>query len=268
MNGIILIGETLNSTRPSVRRVFAERDESAFLSLARAQIDGGASILDLNASMLMEGERDALRWGCRIVREKLRLPVMIDSPDAAVLAELAAEFDSEVIVNSFTADRRILDETLPTVSRAGAGAVVMLKDSRGIPPSVRGRMELAERAVAQASKHGIMPGRLFIDPVFTPLATSPNGLIATLECAAMLAQRFPAHQRIGGLSNVSYGLPERRLVNRTFAAMAVSHGMTALICDTTDRELIKALRASEALAGVDPNCRRFLHSYRKERESR
>ncbi len=267
MSALLLIGETLNSTRPSVKKIFEERDESAVLALAREQLNGGASCIDLNASMLMEREEDALRWGAAAVREKLKVPVLLDSPDTAMLGRLIREFGSGAIINSLTCDEELLSAVLPVVAKAGAGVVIMLKDRNGIPPTVDGKLSLAERAVASASNAGVYPERLFIDPVFAPLATSAGGLLRTLDTVRKLGERYPECQRIGGLSNVSFGLPERKLINRTFAAMAISAGVSAVICDTTDRELIKTLRASEALTGRDPNCRRFLEFYREQQRT-
>jgi 5-methyltetrahydrofolate corrinoid/iron sulfur protein methyltransferase len=265
MSALLLIGEKLNSTRPSVKKIFEERDKGQLLALAREQIEGGASCIDLNASMLMEREEEALRWGAAAVRAELRVSTMLDSPNTALLVRLVPEFGGGAILNSLPCEEEILAEALPAVSSAGAGVVIMLKDRRGIPPTIDGKLLLAERAVETAAEAGVAPERLFIDPVFAPLATNAGGLLVTLDTIRGLATRFPECPRIGGLSNSSYGLPERKLINRTFAAMAIASGITVLICDTSDRELMRSLRASEALAGSDPNCRRFLAHFREQR---
>jgi len=268
MDALFLIGERLNSTHSAVRRILEERDTGAFRELVEAQIKGGAACIDLNASMLMSEEEDGLRWGAGIVRRLFGVPVMIDSPDSRILARLAGEYGGDCILNSISADGETLEEILPAASREGAGVVVMLKDKNGIPSSAEEKLALAARVSASAEKAGIAPERLFIDPVFTPVATAPGGMSAVLECIRGIAQRFPAHRTIGGLSNVSFGLPERKLLNRSFAAMVASFGISALICDTTDRELMKILKASETLIGRDRSCRKFLEWYRGERETK
>ncbi len=268
MDAIILIGEKLNSTHSSVRRIFEERDGGAFRALVGAQIEGGASCIDLNASMLMSGEEDALRWGAGIVRSTFGVPVMIDSPDRRILANMLAECGGECMLNSITADREALDEILPVAARAGAGVVVMLKDMKGIPASAGEKLSMAERVTSSGAKAGIVPEKLFIDPVLSPLATASGGMGAALECIRGIRESFPSCRTIGGLSNVSFGLPERKLLNRTFAAMASAAGVSALICDTTDRELMKTLKASDALSGRDAGCRKFLEWYRRDRETK
>ncbi|MFA4947945.1 MAG: dihydropteroate synthase [Candidatus Krumholzibacteriia bacterium] len=268
MDAILLIGEKLNSTHSAVRRILEERDAAAFREIVEAQIEGGASCIDLNAAMLMSEEEDALRWGAAIVREAFGVPVMIDSPDRRILASLGDEYGGDCMLNSISADGEALEEILPAAARAGAGVVVMLKDMRGIPPSAEEKLSLAARVSVSAAKAGIAPERLFIDPVFSPIATASGGTNAVLECIRGIKERFPAHRTIGGLSNVSFGLPERKLLNRSFAAMAAAFGISALICDTTDRELMKTVKASETLSGHDRSCRKFLEWYRRERETK
>ncbi|MCX5752686.1 MAG: dihydropteroate synthase [Candidatus Krumholzibacteria bacterium] len=267
MDAIYLIGERLNSTHSSVKRILEERDAAAFRALVEAQIEGGASCIDLNASMLMSGEEAALRWGAGIVREAFGVPVMIDSPDKGILMSLGGEYGDACMLNSISADGAVLEEILPVAARMGAGVVVMLKDMKGIPPSAEEKLSLAARVSTAAAKAGIAPERLFIDPVFSPVATASGGMGGVLECIRRIREHMPAHRTIGGLSNVSFGLPERKLINRSFAAMAAAFGISALICDTTDRELVKTLKASETLSGRDRSCRKFLEWYRRERET-
>jgi 5-methyltetrahydrofolate corrinoid/iron sulfur protein methyltransferase len=264
---MLLIGEKLNSSRPSVKRILEERDESALLAIAGAQTAGGASVLDINASMLMDDEGDALRWGARTVRDKLGARVMLDSPNAQLLQQVAREFGEDAILNSLMCDADALSEAFPIASETGSGIVVMLKDRAGIPDSVAGKIALAERAVKIASSTGCAPENVFIDPVLTPIATVRCGLHGVLDTVRELAKRFPACHRVCGLSNISFGMPERRLLNRCFAAMLIASGVSALICDTTDRDLMREIGASGALAGLDPGCRAFLDSYRAGRRS-
>lgn len=262
MGALFLIGERLNSTRPSARKIFEERDEWSLLASAKEQIEGGAACIDLNASMLMEREEEALRWGALAVRETLRVPVMLDSPDVSMLARLAGEFGASAIVNSIPCDAESLAEAMAAAARAQSGVVVMLKDRRGVPATVEGKLELAERAVAEAARRGMPGERLYLDPVFSPIATATGGLSGVLETLRALGERYPACARIGGLSNVSFGMPERGLLNAGFASMSIGAGITALICDTTDPGLMGTIKAAEALAGLDASAKRFLAYHR------
>lgn len=265
MDPLFLIGEKLNSSRAEARRIFAERDAAGFLALARAQIDGGAAAIDLNAAMLLAGEGAALHWGADLARRELGATVVADSPDTALIVEVAASIGPSAIVNSLTCDSGTLQGALPPLARAGAGAVIMLKDRAGIPESTERILALAAVATAAAREAGMAPARVYLDPALPPIAAGGRPLAVTLEAIREISRRYPEWGRIAGLSNVSFGLPERRLVNRACAAMLVAAGVTALVCDTTDRELSRAIVASEALTGVDPMCRRYLAAFRSHR---
>ena len=262
MSDILLIGERINSSNKRVRRILETRDQEALIQLAAAQVQGGASYIDINASMLMGDEKPALEWAARCITEQLDAGVSLDSPDMDVLLEMPATVQGPVLLNSITCDENGLNLTFGAAAEHGASVIVMLKSRDGIPETAEGRIELAGRIDAAAEAAGVPPSRIFIDPVFSPLATSAEGMRVVLGTIAALRRKYPEHHRIGGLSNISYGLPRRKLINRTFLAMALSHGLDAVICDTTDPALMDTLTASEPLIGNDPGCRRFLQSYR------
>ena len=262
MSGILVIGERLNSSTQAVKKLLQERDRNALLKLAGAQVTGGASFIDINASMLMDSEEEALVWCARSIRKELGTGVSLDSPNLDLLLKVIPEFGEDAILNSLTSDEDVLLRACPVLADSGAGVVVMLKSREGVPGTVEGKLRLAEMATMKLSGAGIVAEKVFLDPVFSPLATSPGGLSSVLETIAELGKHFPDFQRIGGLSNISFGLPLRRLLNRTFLSMAVCCGLTAAICDPTDVRLMETLRASEAITGLDKGCRNFLQFYR------
>ncbi len=262
----VIIGEKLNSTNAKVRKVLENRDIDSLLSIAGAQIDGGASWIDINAAMLMDKELDAILWAGRAILDRFDKGISADSPDTAVLEKCAAEFGERCIVNSLTADGEILGKMMPVLSQAGAGVIIMLKTAEGIPPRPEERLGLAREAAEIAAGCGMPHGKIFFDPVFQPVATGSEGLETALGTLHALSDDMSDFHRVGGLSNVSYGMPKRKVVNRAFLAMAVSHGLTAVICDPTDSSLVDTLKAAEALTGVDPGCLRFIKHYRDSRK--
>lgn len=266
-NKTVIIGEKLNSTNTKIRKIFENRDIDELLSISGAQIEAGASWIDINAAMLMERELDTILWAGRAILERFDKGISADSPDTGVLEKCAVEFGERCIINSLTADEDLLGKMMPVLAQAGAGVIIMLKTVDGIPPRPADRLGLAREAAEIAEKNGLPPGKIFFDPVFQPVATGSEGLETALETLRALSGEMPDFHRIGGLSNVSYGLPKRKVVNRTFLSMAVSHGLTAVICDPTDGSLIDTLKAAEALAGIDPGCLRFLKHYRDSRKS-
>lgn len=262
MYNLRVIGEILNSSNASARAIYEGREGEALLESAKRQLEAGAFAVDLNTSMLMDGERDALLWAARVIREKLDTVVSLDSPDAALLLDIASEFGGHAILNSFTADQDQIEAALPVIVETGASAVIMLKDRNGVPETAMLRLELASRVSTLASAYGVSHERIFLDPILTPVATTPGGLEVSLDTIWALKRNFPNFSSIGGVSNVSFGLPKRRLVNSTFLAMALSRGLDAVICDPTDEKIIAAISAAEAIDGTDPGCRRFLKFHR------
>ncbi len=262
----IIIGEKLNSTNTKIRKIFENRDLELLLSTAGEQIEAGASWIDINAAMLMDRELETILWAGKAILEKFDRGISADSPDTAVLEKCAAEFGQRCIVNSLNADEELLKKMLPVLAQAGAGVIIMLKTEDGIPPRADERLGLAREAVIIATESGMEPGRIYFDPVFQPVATGSEGLATALATLRALTSELPGYHRIGGLSNVSYGLPKRKVVNSAFLSMAVSHGLDSVICDPTDGKLVDLLKASEALAGIDPGCLRFLKHYRAGRK--
>jgi 5-methyltetrahydrofolate--homocysteine methyltransferase len=261
----VIIGEKLNSTNSRVRKIFENRDEVALLGLAEAQIEAGASWIDINAAMLMDMELEVLLWAGSAILEKFDKGISADSPDSTVLERCAAEFADRCVINSLTADEGVLKRMLPLLAEKGSGVIIMLKTEDGIPPGAEDRLLHAREAAGIAESAGMDKAKIYFDPVFQPVATGSEGLTTALETLRRLAGEMPDCHRIGGLSNVSYGLPGRKTVNGAFLAMAVSHGLDAVICDPTDSTLINILKASEALAGTDPGCLRYLKHYRSSK---
>jgi 5-methyltetrahydrofolate--homocysteine methyltransferase len=262
----IIIGEKLNSSNSKVKKMFESRDLEALLETARSQEEAGASWIDINAAMLMEKELETLLWAGGAVLGSLKAGVSVDSPDLSVLEKCAAEFGDRCIVNSIIADEGVTEKMLPVLAKAGSGVIIMLKTADGIPPRADERLGLAREAAEAAGEAAMDPSRIFFDPVFQPVATGSEGLEKALETLRLLLKELPDFHRIGGLSNVSYGMPKRKTVNRAFLSMTVSHGLDAVICDPTDSSLVETLKAAEALAGVDPGCLRYIKHYRSSKK--
>lgn len=263
----ILIGERLNSSNRKIRELFESGDLEGLLDIAGKQVDCGASIIDINCSMLMEAEKEWLIRTGEAVTERLGVRIAVDSPDFSVLSKGAERFGEACLLNSITCDEEALRSAAGLLSDTGAAVIVMAKDSSGIPESPEGRLALAERAAGILGQAGIGGERIFLDPVITPVATDPKGPGLVLETLRAFKAELPGCRRVGGLSNVSFGLPGRKKLNRSFLAMAIAAGLDAVICDVTDHALMDALAAAETLSGRDQGCREYLRRYRAGKAS-
>ncbi len=259
---ILIIGELLNSSNTRIREILTRRGEKKLIGVAETQLSAGASAVDLNAALLMDDEEETLLWAARTIRAKIGATISFDTAKTELLPKLAGEFGEAAILNSFTADDDQIELAIETIERTGSSAIIMLKNREGIPETAMKRLQLATRISVVARRSGIDTSRLFLDPVLTPLATSGDGLRTALDTIEGIERNFPNFRTVGGISNVSYGLPKRRLVNRTFLAMAISRGLDAAICDPTDPDIIGTLKAAEAVTGSDAGCRDFIAYHR------
>lgn len=263
MQDMLLIGSRLNSSREQIRRILESRDEQAVLSIAREQVECGASALDICVSSFGAKEQETLEWAARTIIERIGIPIFFDSSNEELLLRMASKFEKHCVVNSISCKTEKLDKKLYRIAECHAGVVLMLSSWKEGCFSIEENLQSAREIAEITKKAGIERSAVFIDPATSSLACSPDGVVRVLETLRELSKRLPEHRSIVGLANASFGLPERKLIDRAFAAMLVTAGASALICDTTDRELMGTIAAALALAGRDKGCRSYLDLHRK-----
>lgn len=259
---MIIVGELINSTRPRVGEAIADRHAAVIQTLAIKQAEAGADYLDVNAGARPDQEAEDMAWLVDTVQAVTEAPLCIDSPDPEVIEVGLARHRGQALVNSFTAEPERRSAVLPLVERHRARVVGLTLDQGGMPETAAQRVEIALTLIAAAGEHGIAAGDLFVDPLVRPISSEAEQGRAVLEAIGGIKREAPGVNVICGLSNISYGLPDRRLVNRTFLAMAVAAGLDAALIDPLDRRLMAALCAAEALIGRDEYCADYLAAYR------
>lgn len=262
---MLVIGEKLNAFIPAVGRAIKSRDEASLISLAKAQEAAGAAYLDVCAAIDGVPEADTLRWLVHLAEEHTSLPVCLDSPDPAVLTEILPLCRREGIVNSVSMETGKIEMVFPILANTGWKCVALLCSSEGVPDGVEARVALFEQILCKAIEYGISEDRLLIDPIVRTLSTDENAFVTFAECARQIRMRSEHVRIVSGLSNISFGLPARSLVNRAFLVLAMQSGMDAAILDPTDRELVGLLHASEALLGSDEYCMGYIKAFRENR---
>lgn len=261
---MIKIGEKLNSSIPSTGKAMAGRDAAYIARLAAGQTDAGADWLDVNAALMLEGEVDTLVWAVREIQCATRVKVMIDSTNLkAVEAALRADTVGRAIVNSVTPDASRLDAAVPLLKEFGADIVALAMGESGVPETAQGRLDAARRALDGLDKRGIDPSRVLVDPLVTAIASGHASAVVTLEAIALIRKEFPSVRIVCGASNVSFGLPKRKLINAAFLTAAVCAGADAAILDVLDEPLLQALAAAQAVAGKDEYCMEYIGFCRK-----
>jgi 5-methyltetrahydrofolate--homocysteine methyltransferase len=260
---MIIIGEKINGSVPLVARAIEERDENAIRRLALRQAEAGADYLDVAAGTGAELERHTLEWLIGIVQDTVDTPLCIDSPDPQVLIDMLPIVKKPGILNSVSEERGKCELVFPHIADSEWKIIALTCDNNGITSDVETRLGIAAAIIDKAAAYDIARDRLFIDPLITALCTNENSLSDFTGALTMIKKRYPDIHITGGLSNISYGMPCRRLINQQFLTLAMAAGMDSAIMDPASAAMRSALYAAEAVLGNDRNCRTFLSAYRK-----
>ncbi|NLI53116.1 MAG: dihydropteroate synthase [Clostridiales bacterium] len=262
---MLLIGEKLNGFIPSVGKAILARDETLLRDLAVRQEEAGADYLDVCAGGDSEAEAESLLWLARLAEDATSLPLCVDSPNPSVLAYVLPQLKREGIVNSVSMESGKIETLFPLIAETGWKVVALLCSNAGVPQSAKGRLDLFEQIFNAAKQYGIAESRLLIDPVVHTLSTDEDALKTFAACAREIRARSASIHVVSGLSNISFGLPARPLVNHAFLVLAMQAGMNAAIMDVLDREMVGLVHATNALLGEDEYCMDYITAFRENR---
>ena len=257
-----IIGEKINGTRERVGRAIADRDAAYIQSLAARQAEAGAHRIDVNAGTRPDREPDDLSWLVETVQAVTDLPLCLDSANPAALAAALKFTRTAPLINSISGEPGRLSGVLPLARDHGCPVIALALDDTGIPADAGQRMAVIRRLLEATREAGVKDSEVFVDPLVMAVSTAERAGLVALETIAAVRAEFPDAHITAGLSNVSFGLPARHLVNRTFLALAVAAGMDSAIADPLDRELMAALKATELVLGRDRHCLAYTRAYR------
>lgn len=261
---MLIVGERINASRKAVRAALERLDAEAIGREVRLQADAGAHYIDANGGTFPGREPELLAWLVDTVQRTTDLPLCLDSSDpAALAAALPRAKTRPPMINSITLDR--FDAVLPLLREFGAKVVALCQADGGPADTAQRKFEIAARLIGRLNDAGIAPGDIYVDPLVFPVATDSGAGAAAIAAIARIMQSFPGVHAICGLTNVSHGLPARKLLNRSFLVAAMSAGLDAVILDPSDRDLMASLLAANALLGRDEYCLELLKAYRAGR---
>lgn len=261
---MLIVAERINASRRAIRAALESLDDAAIQREAEAQDRAGAHYIDVNGGTFPGREAELLTWLVDIVQAVTDKPLCLDSPDPAALAAALPKIRSRPpMINSINLERERYERILPLAVEHRAKLVALCQGEAIPATSTVQKVELASTLVERLVGAGIAIDDIYVDPLVFPLGTDPHSARATIDAIAVIMERFPGVHTICGLTNVSHGLPARKLVNRTFLVAAMSRGMDAAILDPTDRELVAALHAARAVSGKDEYCMELISAFRE-----
>ena len=260
---MLIIGEKINTSLCGVEEAVKTRDKDFIQNLAKKQVDSGADVLDINVGTRIHSEVEDMKWMIGIVQEVVDVPLCVDSPRPEAVEVGLAECKGKAMVNSITAEKKRMEELLPLIERFGCKIIALTMDDRGIPEDIEQRYEITDKLVGVLTKVGISLSDIYIDPLVRPISTDSSSGLIVLKSIKKIMSSFEHVHTICGLSNISFGLPKRDVLNKSFLLLAMSMGLDSAILDPLDREMMAMIRAGEVLLGKDEYCLKYLTSFRE-----
>jgi 5-methyltetrahydrofolate--homocysteine methyltransferase len=245
-----IIGERIN---PTGRKTFAEQLRGGDLSTvtvdALAQVQAGVDMVDVNAGIPLVDEPELLKSMLRTVQDAVEVPICIDSSVIEALEAGLSVYEGRALVNSVTAEDERLEEILPLVARHDAAVIGLANDETGIPETPEKRLECARKIVGVAGDHGIAAADVIIDPLAMTVGADTEAVTTTLRTISLIRDELGVNMCLGA-SNVSFGLPQRHVLNAAFLPMAMAAGLTSAIMSTAE-VCVQSVRAADLLLGHD-----------------
>lgn len=265
---MIIIGEKINATRKSIAKAIINRNTEEIKRQIEEQDSAGAHYIDLNAGVGRnddEKELEDMKWLIDTALECTDKKLSIDSSNIYVIKKAAGYITGkrEWLLNSIKDDSHITDELLPVIKEHGVPVIALAMNTTGIPETAEERFAVCEHLCESAEKLGIPSGQLYFDPLVMPLSANHVYSKTTLTALDMIKNKLPEAKTTIGASNVSYGLPARKEINRAFLIAAQSHGLDSAICDPTLDSIKQAIILGKLISGKDKFCRGYTRADRK-----
>jgi len=261
---MLIVAERLNSTRKSVAPAIKARDTEFVIKEATAQAEAGAAYIDCNAATVgADLEPETLCWMVETVQGAVDKPCALDSPNAVALEKALQVHKGTPMINSITAEKQKYAALLPLVRDHRTKVIALAMGEGGMPKTVEERLTVARKLLDDLLRDGIAPADIFLDPLVFPVSTDSQNANHVLNAIRALKAEYPEVNTIGGLSNVSFGLPERFLINQAFVVLCLGAGLDAAIIDPLDKRLTGLVLAAEALLGKDEFCMNYVAAARE-----
>ena len=260
----VIIGERLNPTgKPRMKKALHENDMEYLYREGLAQTEDGAQILDVNTGLPGIDEAAVLAQVVTGLQGVTNAPLQIDTANAAAAERSLRLYNGKPLLNSVNGKNESLQTILPLVKKYGAAVVALCLDDNGIPETARGRIRVTENIIAEAERYGIAKKDIVVDALTMTISTNKDNAKITLDAVEYIRRTMGVHT-ILGVSNVSFGLPQRQIINSSFFTLAVKRGLSAGIVNPHDSVTVESLHANRALSGEDENCAEYIAHFSKQ----
>jgi 5-methyltetrahydrofolate corrinoid/iron sulfur protein methyltransferase len=259
---MIIIGELINSTRKAIKKAIDEQDVAYIQDLALKQEEAGADYIDVNAGAYVHDEAKHLVWLVEKVQEVVSKPLALDSPDPKALEAALKVHKGIPMINSISAEKERYKQLVPLVRESGAQVVALCMSDEGMPETADDRLEVAKRLLSDLDADGINLTNVFLDPLIKPVSVNGEYGPQALDAIDRIAALGSGAHITSGLSNISFGLPHRALLNQAFIVLAMGRGMDSAIVDPLDKKKMSLVKAAEVILNLDSYAMNYLKASR------
>lgn len=254
----VLIGERINPTgKKRFKQALRENDIQYILQEGIKQEENGANVLDVNVGL---PEIDETKMMINVIKELQSvtdLPLQIDTSNPETMEQALRIYNGKALINSVNGKQEVMEQIFPLVKKYGGCVVALTLDENGIPEDCEGRIEIAKKILSTAKKYGIKKEEIIFDPLTMAVSSNDKAGIETLKAVKILSTELNANT-ILGISNISFGLPQREILTSTFFTMALTNGLTCAIMNPNSLEIMKAYNSFCTLSGKDKNCTDYI----------
>ncbi len=259
---MIIIGELINASRKAVAAAIETQDEAAIQKIATDQAEHSTDFIDVNAGIFVDKEAQYLSWLVQTVQQVTDLPCAIDSPDPKAIEAALKVHKGVAMINSISLEKERYDALMPIIAGTDLKIVALCMSDDGMPVTVDDRLKIADKLVNGLLQNNIPVENIFIDPLVQPISVDKGYGIGFMDTIEAIKKQFPGIHTACGLSNISFGLPGRKHLNRAFMIQAILKGLDGAIVNPLDRGMIGAIITAEALSGNDDYCMNYLKAFR------
>jgi len=259
---MLVVGERINTSRKSIRPAVETKDKEFIQKEARLQLEAGADMIDVNCGTRVKEEPEDLEWLVKTVQEVVDVPLSLDSPNPKALERALGAHKGKAMVNSITLEKERMEKTLPLIKKYNAKVVALTMDDQGMPDDCKRRVEIAGNILEALEGEGVKKEDIYFDPLVRPIGTDPQQSLMVLEAIKTIMDKFSGVHTFCGLSNISFGLPLRALLNQNFLTMALVMGLDGVMIDPLNQRMMSSLKASLALLNKDQFCLEYIKAFR------
>lgn len=259
----IVVGERINTSRKKVLEAVENRDESYIRNDVKKQEAAGATYIDVNAGTQIGKEKEDLGWLIDIVQDEVNIPLCIDSPEPEVLMMAYEKVNRKPMINSITLEKKRYEPMMSFLEGKDCKVIALCMSDEGMPKCSGDVTKRAKELVEGLEGIGLNRDDIYIDPLVEPIGTDIKKGLMAMESVKTISQENPGIHFMCGLSNVSFGLPERKIINRHFLTLMMSAGIDGAILDPLDEKIMATIKTTEMLLGKDNYCTNFIKAVRE-----